>query len=203
MVKQFYEDLVAAKEAERLVEMYFRLLADQTYDFRNVSEDPDYYYKGDLLALDSTGREIGIEIKDDSRIAETGNILCEESVYYIDSGYEGKGNMSCDYDIYCIVSKTEKKIYILDFKKLRKIYKVFGIAKEIPHSDQITYCFLVPLWVAKKQGCFVAEIDYNSGSPEAKTYNAFEEEAKVIEKRLKDQEKWRKMKECGLLNMLS
>lgn len=191
MVKNFNEDLAAAKEAERLVEMYFRIMGSDKYEFRNVSEDADYYYIGDLLAFDADGRRLGIEVKDDSRIAETGNVLCEESVYYIHGDYEGKGNMQSKYDIYCIVSKSEKKIYIIDFKKLKKIYKAFGILKEIPHEDQITYCYLVPLWVIKQQGAFIAEIDYSGEYPVARKYNSLEEEAKRIAKRQESNRKWR------------
>ena len=202
MVKNFEKDLAAAKEAEYLVEKYFRIMGSDTYEFRNVSEDSDYYYKGDLLAIAADGHRVGIEVKDDSRIAETGNVLCEESVYYIRGDYEGKGNMQSNYDIYCIVSKPEKKIYIIDFKKLRKIYKSFGIAKEIPHVDQITYCYLVPLWVIKQQGCFIAEIDYSGEYPVARKYNSLEEESKRIAQRLESHRQWREFVNSGLFAAL-
>ena len=197
MVKNFEKDLAAAKEAEYLVEKYFRLLGSDTYEFRNVSEDLDYYYIGDLLAFDADGRRLGIEVKDDSRIAETGNVLCEERVYYIHGDYEGKGNMQSNYDIYCIVSKSEKKIYIIDFKKLKKIYRTFGMLKEIPHPDQITYCYLLPLWVVKQQGAFIAEIDYSGEYPVVRKYNALEEEAMRIAKRQESNRKWREYVNSG------
>lgn len=197
MVKNFEKDLAAAKEAEYLVEKYFRLLGSDTYEFRNVSEDSDYYYIGDLLAFDADGRRLGIEVKDDSRIAETGNVLCEERVYYIHGDYEGKGNMQSNYDIYCIVSKSEKKIYIIDFKKLKKIYRTFGMLKEIPHPDQITYCYLLPLYVIKQQGAFIAEIDYSGEYPVVRKYNSLEEEAMRIAKRQESNRKWREYVNSG------
>lgn len=202
MVEKFNEDLAAAKEAEYLVEKYFRLLGSDTYEFRNVSEDADYYYIGDLLAFCADGRRLGIEVKDDSRIAETGNVLCEESVYYIHGDYEGKGNMQSNYDIYCIVSKTEKKIYIIDFKKLKKIYRAFGMLKEIPHPDQITYCYLLPLYVIKQQGAFIAEIDYSGEYPVVRKYNSLEEEAMRIAKRQESNRKWRELVNSGLFAAL-
>lgn len=202
MVEKFNEDLAAAKEAEYLVEKYFRLLGSDTYEFRNVSEDADYYYIGDLLAFCADGRRLGIEVKDDSRIAETGNVLCEESVYYIHGDYEGKGNMQSNYDIYCIVSKTEKKIYIIDFKKLKKIYRAFGMLKEIPHPDQITYCYLLPLYVIKQQGAFIAEIDYSGEYPVVRKYNSLEEEAMRIAKRQENNRKWRELVNSGLFAAL-
>ena len=61
-------------------------------------------------------------MKDDSRIADTQNILCEDAVYYKESGRYVKGNMYSDYDIYAVVSKKEKVIYFFDFAKLKEIY---------------------------------------------------------------------------------
>lgn len=190
MVAKFKEDLTAAKEAENLVKEYFEIFAGDRYEFLDVSEDADYYYKGDILAIAADGHRLGIEVKDDSRIAETGNILCEESVYYKNGDYEGSGNMQSNYDIYCIVSKPEKKIYVIDFKKLKKIYKS-GVYKEIPHADQITYCYLLPLWVTKQMDAFIAEIDYSKGYPIARKYDAFEEEARRIAKKQETIRQWR------------
>lgn len=45
-----------------------------------------------------------IEVKDDSRIADTGRVLCEERVCYKDGDYFQKGFMYSDYDIFCVVS---------------------------------------------------------------------------------------------------
>jgi hypothetical protein len=42
-------------------------------------------------------------------------VLCEEEIFYKDGGYFGKGNMKSNYDIYCIVSQSERKIYVIDF----------------------------------------------------------------------------------------
>lgn len=191
MVKDFKKDLAAAHEAERLVQMYFTLLGGTDYTFRNVSENPEYYYKGDLLATNSSGCRIFIEVKDDSRIADTGNVLCEDKVYYVNGDYLGKGNMESDCDIYCVVSQSEKKIYVMDFKVLKKIYKPFGMYKSIPHTDQITYAYLLPLWVIKQQGGFIAEIDYSGESPVANVYNKLEEEAKEIARRLESHRRWK------------
>ena len=148
MLKGFKEDLANAKDAEKIVREVFTSLTDK-YQFEDVSEDRSCYYKGDIKAVSVSNNEcIYIEVKDDSRIAETGNILCEVEVYYKECDYYGKGNMECDYDIYTIVSKQERKIYVLDFKELKRIHK-WGTFREIDHPAQTTYCYLLPLGMAK------------------------------------------------------
>ena len=148
----FRQDLMKAKEAEKIVREVFTSLTDR-YSFEDVSEDRDCFYKGDIKATPKTincsREEIYIEVKDDSRIGETKNILCEEEVYFKECDYYSKGNMKAGYDIYCIVSKSERKIYVLDFKKLRNIYKK-GEFKSIEHPAQITYCYLLPLGLAQE-----------------------------------------------------
>lgn len=158
MVNNFYSDLAQAKEAEDIVLNTFSTMSDK-YDFVPVGDNPAYYYKGDILAISEDGREIGIEVKDDSRIAETMNVLCEEEVYYKSCDYYGKGNMQSDYDIYCIVSKQEKKIYIIDFSILKANYRM-GEFKEIKHPQQITYCYLLNIGQIKKLGGLIATVYY-------------------------------------------
>ena len=146
MLKSFKEDLAAAKEAEQLVREY---LAAANYEVLDVSEDPQYYHKGDLQITLPTGEIKFVEVKDDSRIADTQNILCEEEVYYKETGRLVPGNMYSDYDIYAVVSKTANKIYFFDFAKLKEIYKKYGMYKTINHSEQYSNCYLLELCRAK------------------------------------------------------
>lgn len=67
MVKQFFVDLESAKAAERLVLDTFSNLTS-AYEFKDVSNERKYFYKGDIIATDQNGREIGIEVKQDGRI---------------------------------------------------------------------------------------------------------------------------------------
>ena len=83
----FLKDLLKAHKAEELVREALASLTD-VYKFEVVADNKEYYHKGDIKATDADGNEIMIEVKDDSRIGETGNILCEESVYYYESNYE-------------------------------------------------------------------------------------------------------------------
>lgn len=169
MVKDFYKDLEKAHTAENIVLEVFSSLSSE-YNFENVSNDRNYFYKGDILATSEAGRKIGIEVKDDSRIADTRNILCEEKVWYVEGGYYGKGNMQSEYDIYCVVSQAENKIYVIDFKRLQKYYK-YGTYKEIPHADQTTCCYLCSLEEVKKWRALLAVVDYGGEKPTFELHN--------------------------------
>ena len=123
MLTNFYDDLNKARAAERLTLDTLAALTTN-YAFEMVADQREYFYKGDILATDCrTGKQYFIEVKDDSRIAETRNILCEYEVYFKDGGYTRKGNMYCESDVFAIVSKAEQKIYLIDFKTLQANYK--------------------------------------------------------------------------------
>lgn len=102
MVSNFFSDLEKGHKAEDIVRNTFAALTNE-YSFYDVSGDREYYRKGDIKAIDDDDNEIMIEVKNDSRIAETRNVLCEELVTYADGGFSD-GNMYSDYEIYCVVS---------------------------------------------------------------------------------------------------
>lgn len=158
MIINFDRDLEIGKRAEQIVYNTFSSLAIG-YKFYDVSNIQQYRYKGDILAIADDGRQIFIEVKNDSRIADTGNILCEEEVFMKDGGYYTKGNMHCDSDIYCVVSEQEHKIYILDFKKLKAHYKK-GEFKQIEHPQQFSICYLLPIGVAKQHKAIIDVIEF-------------------------------------------
>lgn len=158
MLYKFYDDLTKAKKAEQLVREVFTALTDK-YTFDDVSEVRECRYKGDIKATAADGKEIYIEVKDDSRIADTGNVLCEYKNYIKDTEQFIKGNMLSDYDIYTIVSQAERKIYVIDFDVLKRIYKK-GEFKVIPHQEQDTYCYLLALSIVKKYGGLIEIIEY-------------------------------------------
>ena len=144
MLNDFKKDLEVGKAAERIVLDTFASLTTD-YTFVDVSNDSSCFYKGDIKAVAADGSEIYIEVKNDSRIADTGRVLCEEEVHYFQNDYCGQGNMSCQCDYYCIVSEEEKRIYVLDFKILKSIYKKYGEFKVIRHAQQETYAYLLDL----------------------------------------------------------
>lgn len=158
MLRDFYKDMNKARAAEQLVLNKLSSLATG-WRFDDVSQIREYRYKGDIKATGSNGQVIFLEVKNDSRIADTGNVLCEYENYIKDGGYYIKGNMFSDYDLYCIVSEQQRKIYIIDFTILKQNY-TRGSHKVIQHYDQDTYCYLLPLLDVKRLGGLVAVLDY-------------------------------------------
>lgn len=158
MLRDFWTDLEAAKPAEQLVLRTLSNLATG-FTFTDVSNVKECRYKGDILATAADGQQYYLEVKNDSRIADTGNILCEYQNFIKDGGYFIKGNMCSDYDYYCIVSQQQRKIYIIDFSILKTNYTK-GQHKVIYHYDQDTWCYLLPLARLKQLGGLVAELDY-------------------------------------------
>ena len=159
MDTEFQRDLEAARGAEILVRDVFSRLTDD-YTFEDVAAERSFFYRGDIRAIRKVdGKEIYIEVKDDSRIADTGRILCEEEVYFKYIDYYSAGNMQSDYDIYCVVSQSERKIYILDFKVLQKVYTK-GEFKVIPHSKTDTYCYLLDICEARRLGALIQVLEY-------------------------------------------
>ena len=159
-LKNFKSDLEKARTAEYLV---FRLLVGASagrYNFEWVGDNREYYDKGDIKAIDKeTGKEIFIEVKDDSRIAETRNILCEERVDY--TFYSSIGNIHSAFDVYAIVSKKENKVYILNGEILKENYKKYGTYKYIEHPQQASEVYLLPLYLDEDTGYTMDEIvDY-------------------------------------------
>ena len=158
----FKADLLKSKEAEKIA---LDVLTHTTEDkcFNDVADIQEFWHKGDILVFDRN-REFDcfIDVKDDSRIADTHNILCEERVYYRKQKKFKQGFMYSEYDYLDIVSKKESKIYIIDFKKLQKHYKE-GKSMCLQYSWQYSDIFLYPLEKAYKYNMVVAEIDYEKG----------------------------------------
>ena len=157
-MNKFYYDLAEAHKAEQLVLETFRSLTDK-YTFVDVSGDRVYFNKGDIKAIAADGKEIMIEVKADSRIAQTGNVLCEEENYWFASGRITKGNFYSDYQIYCVLSAAERKIYVMDFQKLRQHYQS-GAYREIYHADQISCCYLCSLSQVEEWGALIDVVSY-------------------------------------------
>lgn len=158
MLNEFWTDLEAAKAAERIALEELSKYYDG-WSLEDVSEDRSCYYLGDLKATSATGAVNYIEVKDDSVIYKTKNVLCEDEVYYKEGGYFGQGNMHNGGDLYCIVSQPERKIYLIDYARLREIYKK-GEFKMINHPKQYSNCYLLELCRVKQWGALIDVIKY-------------------------------------------
>lgn len=156
-VKQFEIDLARGQKAEHLVMQVLSQLTNE-YTFTHIGNLPDFYHRGDILAQ-GNGEFIYLDIKDDTVIHETYNVLVEEEVYFKDSDYYKKGFAYSDYDILCVLSRAARKMYFIDFKKLKEFYKQ-GEYKRINHADQFSECYLVPLGLIRRKGAMVKELNY-------------------------------------------
>ena len=157
-MSQFQIDLGEAKKVEQIVLEHFQSLTDE-YTFINVSDEPQYYHKGDIKAIAADGRQIFIEVKNDGCIGDTHNVLCEEENYFYSTGRIAKGNFYSDYQIYCVVSQEKRKIWVMDFSVLKAHYKK-GEFKRKYHAEQISDFYLLPLYIVKRHNGLIAELDY-------------------------------------------
>ena len=155
---QFYKDLAAARSAEKIALEQLALCYPQ-YRFEDVSTDSSCYYKGDIKATNANGAVRYFEIKGDSRIAETGNILCEYGNYFKTTNKFTGGAMNNNTDFYCVVSQQARRIYVFKFEVLAKNYKC-GKHKIIHHTENDCYCYLLPIATAEALGALITTIDY-------------------------------------------
>lgn len=158
MNNTFYRDLESARGAEQLVYNVLSTL-DKERVYEYVGADRAYFYKGDIKATDKSGKEIYIEVKNDSRIAQTQRVLCEEGNLFKSIDYYKEGSMYNNCDIYCVVSEQEHKIYVIDFKVLQKHYQK-GEYREIEHPTNTCYAFLLEICRIKQFGGLITILDY-------------------------------------------
>ena len=157
--EQFNKDLAFGKKAEEIVFNYFSSIDDK-HTYIDVSDKSFYYHLGDIIAVDrETKEQILIEVKNDSCIHRTGNVVCEEWVHYKSTGQTKNGNIHNNNDIYIVVSQEQRKIYVMDMKVLKRIY-LNGRYKEFDYAHQASGCFLVSLDSIRANGGLIAILDY-------------------------------------------
>lgn len=160
MVENWERDLEKGRRGEQItLETLSSIEFNSKCAFEYVGDNPAYYKYGDIKGIREDGSVFMIEVKNDERIADTRNILCEELVVYKDSGDIKDGFMYNYYEYYCIVSEPERKIYVIDFKVLKRIYKR-GQMRDFPHKDQTTYGYLLPLSEVKANNGLITILEY-------------------------------------------
>ena len=170
MLKKFSGDLRRAKVGERIVMQVLQSVYGNDYDFNDVSDNKEYWHKGDIEIV-RDGKTKYLDVKMDSRIAQTGNILCEDEVYFVESDSYQPGCIHSDYDYLAIISVEAKRIWIVDNHELQQHYKE-GREFACRHEEQTTYGYLFPLYRAKTYGMIKAIIDYEElGGHQNRVYN--------------------------------
>lgn len=131
------------------------------YEFHHIDNQEVLGKKGDIAAIDKTsGKIYYIEVKNDSRVAATGNVLCETQKYYYDTNKTKAGSMFYNYEYYIVHSAESRALYVIDFKKLKTFYTIMGSPIRIEHDEDITYGLLVRLKDIERFGALIKTITY-------------------------------------------
>ena len=147
------------KQAEQLVKDF---LTNKGYAVQDVSEDCDNYQNDVDFIVQKDGRTNKIEVKLDTRLAQTQNIAFEDAFYLKDKelgrtevkpGYYHYSQ--CDFLIF--VSPDDNKLYIVHFSKLKEqeetLKSTFKIRKFYSYTDKCQKAMrLVPVSVLKEKG---------------------------------------------------
>ena len=158
MLDNFQRDLAIGKKGEDIVLQVFSSLdSERTYE--RVADNPLYFHKGDIKVTDKSGNVRYIEVKNDSVIHNTGNVLCEEEVYYKKHYYSRDGFMYSDYDIYAVVSEQQREIYVFNFECLKQNYRK-GSFKIIEWPQQMSYVYLLDINEIDRLGGLIAVVSY-------------------------------------------
>ena len=159
-VDGFIQDYEFGKIGEQITAKIFNLMGGKTYSFTMVGHLYEYRHIGDIICRNKlTNKETIIEVKNDTRIGTTGNVLCEIDNYYFDSGEHRKGNIYNPSDIYVVVSRDTHTLFVFNQEKLRQIMTRCRLIN-IPHQDQITTGFLVPVELAQEEGALITTVDF-------------------------------------------
>lgn len=147
------------KQAEQIVKDY---LTGRGYTVQDVSEDCDNYQNDVDFIVQKDGRTSKIEVKLDTRLAETQNIAFEDAFYLKDKETgqtetrEGYYHYSqCDFLIF--VSPDNKSLYMVHFHKLKEneadFQNCFKFTKFYSYTDKCQKRMrLVPVSVLKEKG---------------------------------------------------
>lgn len=168
----FENDLEEAHKAEnicRLVWDDFLKQQGKDCDVSLVSEDKEFYYKGDIQVKDNkSGKSYLLECKNDGRWHETGRILAEDRIWWVGSGKFKTGFMQHgEYTTILYCSKPAQKILVIDFEKWRDCYKniMCGFHTVIKHRDyrdkQDTWGYLNYIDALIDKGAIKATISFD------------------------------------------
>ena len=146
-------------EAARMAEDIAVQLLHQIYagtKFYSVHDDQSLWHYGDIISSDG----FYYDAKDDGVIYRTGNVYAEDKKIWNDGKITDGWMGNSKYDYVCIVDLIECNFYVLDFEKLKKIYKNGNAYRPSQHDDNLTWGYCVPLWKCRKYGVLVYEAGF-------------------------------------------
>ena len=150
----FNNNVKVSKEAEDITMQLLHQLVTGV-KFKSVRDDQACYHLGDILGSDGEY----YDVKDDGVVHRTGNVFCEEKKLW-NSGKVTDGWMrNGEYNYLCVLDMIDKNLYVLDFEKLKKVYKQGRFITTNMGDNRTTgYCF--PLRKCREQGILVYETEY-------------------------------------------
>ena len=165
-VSNFSVDVQIAHKDEQFICALFNL-STLDYSFTWVGEDVEHWHDGDIEISDGTNTWYA-DVKSDDTCCRTGNILAEHRVKWRSTGWTDGFMQKCNYDYVFYLSKTDKKIYIIDFAKWQSVYmRKYKKHIIIPHNDkngcwlQSTDAYLMSIKDAKKFGVIINTLSYD------------------------------------------
>lgn len=122
------------KEYEKIVQDYFHSYG---YIIDDKSDDEEYQKKDiDFIAYKGK-RKYAVEVKADTRMNETGNIVIEDGMIR-SVGYRPGWLHKCEADILCFVDVVGNVAYMLNWAKIRKNIDTYG--KKIKFDNKFDKC---------------------------------------------------------------
>ena len=151
----FKHNVKVSLEAEEIAR---DLLEQLTLDaFVSVRDEPEFFHVGDLLNQNGEG----FDVKDDGIIHKTGNVFCEVRKRWKNGAVTDGWMLNGEYDYLVILDRVKQNIYVLDFKKLKRVYRSSGRSVcGIDMGDNYTDGFLISLKKCRALGVVVDEARY-------------------------------------------
>ena len=106
------------------------------FQVQDVSRNPDYYEKGDLIAT-KNGKSYFIEVKTDTRAHETGNLVVE-LISNVEAKRTGWFNY-CKCDKYFFYLAKSNELIIVDRLELRKCGCYMNTCETEQNDNHIAY----------------------------------------------------------------
>ena len=152
--ENFQHNVDVSFEAEEIAKELLEQLTHQK--FYTVRDEPDWFHVGDLTTIEGKG----YDVKDDGIIHKSGNVFCEVKKHWLNGQTTDGWMLNGEYDYLVILDQIGKNIYVLDFEKLKKIYKSGYPKYNIKMGDNYTDGYAVPLKRCRAQGIIVYEASY-------------------------------------------
>lgn len=130
-MKAFQNDLKANRPSEYLAAELMHLKFPKC-KVSFVGDDKNCYHLGDLKITLPNGKSVYVDVKNDKRWAETGNLNAEDELWklayekHTGDGFTNGFMRVARYDYVIYLDVVGKQFLFIDFKKWKKEYRKYG-----------------------------------------------------------------------------